>query len=322
MPDDEQVPPGPRRNLLLALHALYEEAGKPSLTKLSAAIRADNSLDSTLSREGVSDLLNGTHQQPRWRNLVALVSVLAAFSQTRLVSAESKAEVVSQFNGLWRATQEEPKVLPSGPRDPFAGFPDGVVALYQSSTWGVGSDLLGSGVLIRPDTVLTSIEAVSNLDDVRVIDHGVELGVRGSVCVPPGIDEGLTVRFGFPGIRLFRLYAAARSAPMSCQRSDGGQVKIVGYVELESASKAALRVYEGVLSIATGPWHSIFLEDPPGGRSELASLSGAAVVHPQTGALHGILHGPQRGTGPFNVVPLSAMESVLSLQDERDRHRE
>jgi hypothetical protein len=97
MPDQERLPPGPRRDLVAALHELYEFAGRPATRRLSAAIRDRDDLPGTLSHEGVSAVLRGVGGCPRWHNLVSLVRVLVD-------GAVSKRDVeveVLRIHALW-----------------------------------------------------------------------------------------------------------------------------------------------------------------------------------------------------------------------------
>jgi len=74
MPDEGPLPPGARRDLVLAVHELYGLAGKPSTRTISARIRDRNDLPGTLSHESVSAVLRGAGSLPRWANLESLVS--------------------------------------------------------------------------------------------------------------------------------------------------------------------------------------------------------------------------------------------------------
>ncbi|WP_151477104.1 hypothetical protein [Streptomyces albicerus] len=80
LPDETGLPPGPRRDMVVFVHELYQRAGKPSLRDLSEQIRARNDLPGTLSHDGVSSVLKGRNM-PRWPNLKSLVHVLAEQQQ-------------------------------------------------------------------------------------------------------------------------------------------------------------------------------------------------------------------------------------------------
>lgn len=98
MPDEQQLPPGPRRDLAIALHQLYALAGKPAARALSTWIRDRDDLPGTLSHEGVSAVLRGSGT-PRWANLESLVRVLV--EQQRVGAAADVDAVVTHIHSLW-----------------------------------------------------------------------------------------------------------------------------------------------------------------------------------------------------------------------------
>ena len=59
MPSEATLPPGPHRDLVLALHALYRSAGLPSTRAISVAIRRRTDFPDTVSHEAVGMLLRG-----------------------------------------------------------------------------------------------------------------------------------------------------------------------------------------------------------------------------------------------------------------------
>lgn len=109
MPDEERLPPGPRRDLAAALHDLYALAGKPAARTISSWIRGRDNLPGTLSHEGVSAVLRGTGT-PRWANLESLVRVLV--EQQRVGSTADVDTVVVRIHALWRTADGGPAVLP------------------------------------------------------------------------------------------------------------------------------------------------------------------------------------------------------------------
>jgi hypothetical protein len=125
MPDEGRLPPGARRDLVLAVHELYGLAGKPSTRTISARIRDRNDLPGTLSHESVSAVLRGAGSLPRWANLESLVRVLVEDAITRLdVDA-----VIVKVHTLWLAadavmsgviidTLPAPSFPPEGSIDP------------------------------------------------------------------------------------------------------------------------------------------------------------------------------------------------------------
>ncbi|CAC36790.1 hypothetical protein [Streptomyces coelicolor A3(2)] len=125
MPCEDEVPPGPRRDLLQALHALYEDAGYPGLRTLAAEISSnkDDRLLGCPNREGIAGLLRGSFTTaPVWANLQALVRVLAAWSHRRPDPDEEE----SRFHTLWRSAAQ-PENTPHSEADAWADDP----ALYQ-----------------------------------------------------------------------------------------------------------------------------------------------------------------------------------------------
>ncbi|MGW6698751.1 hypothetical protein [Nocardia sp. NPDC055049] len=96
MPAESSVPPGPHRDLLVALHELYGRAGSPSLRRLSG-IDVDG--PGTLSHEQVRKILQGK-AVPRWQVLetlvLALLSLCGGFPR-------HPALEVDRFRALWRA---------------------------------------------------------------------------------------------------------------------------------------------------------------------------------------------------------------------------
>ncbi len=106
MPDEQRLPPGPRRELVSALHDLYELAGKPAARTISACIRERDELPGTLSHEGVSSVLRGS-AVPRWANLESLVRILV---EQRRVGQPDVEAIVIQIHGLWRIADGDPSV--------------------------------------------------------------------------------------------------------------------------------------------------------------------------------------------------------------------
>ncbi|QVI19685.1 hypothetical protein KHQ06_25430 [Nocardia tengchongensis] len=103
MPDEEQLPSGPRRELIAAVHSLYSDAGKPSVRSISEWIRDQDDLPSTLSHQGVAAVLKG--QVARWDNLEALVYVLA---DHRRVRQSDPRDVVEWIHALWANLDDTP----------------------------------------------------------------------------------------------------------------------------------------------------------------------------------------------------------------------
>ncbi|WP_105974946.1 hypothetical protein [Streptomyces geranii] len=104
MPSEEQLAPGPLRELISGLHRLYMDAGAPSSRQVSAEIEADSGARGAPSHETVSAILRRPAQVPRWENVQAMVRTLASWSHRRPdVDAE-----VSRFHQLWQAAELAP----------------------------------------------------------------------------------------------------------------------------------------------------------------------------------------------------------------------
>jgi hypothetical protein len=141
MPDEQQLPPGSRRDLTTALHDLYELAGKPAARAISAWIRAQDDLPGTLSHEGVSAVLRGANV-PRWANLESLVRVLV--KQQRVGEAADVDTVVMRIHALWRIADGSPPLLreisPTPPAIQEADSNEEDVPDQCTSRGGSGSD--------------------------------------------------------------------------------------------------------------------------------------------------------------------------------------
>ncbi|MGW1495221.1 hypothetical protein [Streptomyces sp. NPDC002402] len=130
MPDEERLPRGPHRDLVLALHDIYELAGKPAARTISICIRERDDLPGTLSHEGVSAVLRGVGV-PRWSNLESLVRVLA---EQQRVGDLDVTRVVLRIHTLWRladggrASSNDSTSPSDGPQDVFES------ALDQATT--------------------------------------------------------------------------------------------------------------------------------------------------------------------------------------------
>ncbi|MFD3330163.1 hypothetical protein [Streptomyces sp. NPDC058701] len=106
MPDTRHVPEGPHRQLLLALHQLYRDAGRPGIKRTSDTIQGRNDLPGTLSHEGISKILHGTVVPQHWQKLESLVRQYLTWSvdQTR---PEQAADTVRNILDLWHKATEE-----------------------------------------------------------------------------------------------------------------------------------------------------------------------------------------------------------------------
>lgn len=119
MPSEEQLAPGPLRELISGLHRLYLDAGAPSSRQVSAAIDADSGACGSLSHETVSSILRRPVQVPRWENVQSMVRTLAAWSHRR---PDIDAEV-SRFHQLWQAAELAPAAGEEGSGGPWVTDP-------------------------------------------------------------------------------------------------------------------------------------------------------------------------------------------------------
>ncbi len=71
MPSETEVPPGPHRKMLAALHEVYVAAGRPGLRQISIGLKDDDSIPATLNYQAVGKILNGK-QLPSPRQLISL----------------------------------------------------------------------------------------------------------------------------------------------------------------------------------------------------------------------------------------------------------
>src|SRR5258705_13891666 len=95
LPDMRDPPPGPKRDLVEALHRLYRGAGKPGLRRIATAVMNGDFTD-TVSHEKVAAMLRGTGL-PRWSTLEPVVRVLAAWNNPRLDPDEQATRTLT----LW-----------------------------------------------------------------------------------------------------------------------------------------------------------------------------------------------------------------------------
>ena len=96
MPDEDAVPPGPRRELLALLHDLYRRAGLLGTRVLSEAIKNCDECPDTVSHEGIAFILHGKGLST-WPKLESLVRVLAM----RAVDKPDTNVVVRTAHALW-----------------------------------------------------------------------------------------------------------------------------------------------------------------------------------------------------------------------------
>lgn len=109
LPGPDKVPDGPHRDLLVRLHDLYSQAGKPATRVISKRID-DEKLES-VSYETISALLRGD-KVPGWARLQSIIVALCRAS----VHKVDVTEELVRFNGLWR--RYESPLAPAPPIEP------------------------------------------------------------------------------------------------------------------------------------------------------------------------------------------------------------
>ncbi|MEU8138646.1 hypothetical protein [Streptodolium elevatio] len=112
MPSQEQLPPGPRRDLVMSFHQLYTEAGRPGTRKLAKLICDNNDLGAMVSHETIAALLHG-RGVPSWIRLEACVRQLAQLS----IRQPDVRATVLDFHTLWRLAADAPPPADTAPDD-------------------------------------------------------------------------------------------------------------------------------------------------------------------------------------------------------------
>ena len=98
---ESALPPGPRRDLAVAVHGLYVRAGCPSTRRIAELIREDDTLPGVPSHQGVAAAIRG-ESVSRWPNLESLVRVLVA----RDIERSDVESTVRSVHGLWVAAAQ------------------------------------------------------------------------------------------------------------------------------------------------------------------------------------------------------------------------
>ncbi|MEU4237112.1 FxSxx-COOH system tetratricopeptide repeat protein [Actinoplanes sp. NPDC026619] len=94
LPGPDKVPEGPKRDLLMRLHELYSQAGKPATRVISK--RIDTEKLESVSYETISSLLRGDNV-PGWARLQSIIMALCLMS----VHPVEAAQELVRFNDLW-----------------------------------------------------------------------------------------------------------------------------------------------------------------------------------------------------------------------------
>jgi tetratricopeptide (TPR) repeat protein len=130
MPTPEDLPDGPLRRLVQAIHELYATAGRPGVRQISNAIKDRDDLRDTVSHETVSAMLRG-EGLPRWVKLECVIRQLAAWAVTQPDADDS----VRRFHRLWLEADDAPAskaVMSSPPGRPDHALHGGVFAFPRA----------------------------------------------------------------------------------------------------------------------------------------------------------------------------------------------
>ncbi|WP_406294372.1 hypothetical protein OG948_05905 [Embleya sp. NBC_00888] len=147
MPSTSDVPDGPHRRLLLAVHQLYMDAGSPGIHRTSRSIRARDDLHDTISHEAISKILRGKVIPQRWHKLEALLRQYLDESVDR-PGPEDIAAAVREVQTLWYRAMEGNKADADGPQD------SALLKLAAPEDAGVITLSLSNQKLLPPEEVV------------------------------------------------------------------------------------------------------------------------------------------------------------------------
>jgi outer membrane protein assembly factor BamB len=99
-PEEDRVPPGPARDLVLALHELYSGTGYLSTRRIASAVDNGEYCDA-VSHTTVAEMLHGTRTSAQWSKWDVVVRVLAVRNNPRR-DPETEAQRMQE---LWDAAQ-------------------------------------------------------------------------------------------------------------------------------------------------------------------------------------------------------------------------
>jgi tetratricopeptide (TPR) repeat protein len=100
LPGPKELPPGPKRDFVEALHALYDSAGQPGARVISQYIRHDLELRETVSHETVAAVLRGG-SLPAWAKINSIVAVLVKMA----VDKRNLGATLFELQNLWLAAR-------------------------------------------------------------------------------------------------------------------------------------------------------------------------------------------------------------------------
>jgi hypothetical protein len=167
----DQVPEGPKRDLLVELHKLFQLADSPGLRGLSAEIADRLLLSATMNRDLLSKIFSGK-RWPTIRQIDSLVRVLAEKS-IRKIDVDAEAE---RFHQLWMSAEQ-----------PFATEAGGVAenginaALNNAASSGDVGHLVKYALSQTPEGVSELLDVLRNRGWARFAE-GVVVGLAESVA--------------------------------------------------------------------------------------------------------------------------------------------
>ncbi len=101
LPGTDQMPPGPKRDVIIELHKLYRLADTPGVRSISTEVHKRDDLSATMNRDLVSQILSG-RRWPTVKQLDSLVRVLAS----QAINSPGEDAESSRFITLWTAAEE------------------------------------------------------------------------------------------------------------------------------------------------------------------------------------------------------------------------
>lgn len=101
LPGTDQIPPGPKRDVLIELHKLYRLADTPGVRSISTEVQKRDDLSATMNRDLVSQILSG-RRWPTVKQLDSIVRVLAS----QAINSPGEDSESSRFIALWTAAEE------------------------------------------------------------------------------------------------------------------------------------------------------------------------------------------------------------------------
>lgn len=116
MPSEADVPLGPHRQLIAALHRAYASAGRPGLRQIATGLKHDDSIPGTVNYQAIGKILNGK-QLPTPRQLVSLTSWLIKESEIRSEETQDPKDYVRTLLQLRDAAHDEALGISTGSKE-------------------------------------------------------------------------------------------------------------------------------------------------------------------------------------------------------------